>query len=112
MANWKYKLNISEIWNDEHMSIADKGKAIATKIRQTFPSKWFDWANNAYNEEIDEIAERLSDVTGWDEVSPEKEFNILMDELYNFGDRAAPPFFLRGCKMAWIETIVQEKQNA
>lgn len=105
MANWKYKLNISEPWNDEHMSIENKGKAIAVKIRQTFPDKWFDFDNNAYNEEIDEIAERFDNVTGWDEISPTQEFNIIMSELYDFGDRVAPPFFLRSCKMVWIETI-------
>lgn len=112
MANWKYTLNISNIWNDDSMSIENKGKAIATKIRQTFPDKWFDPGNSTYNEEVDEIAERLSNITGWGEVSPTEEFNIIMNELYDFGDQTVPPFFLYGCKMTWIETIVQEKENA
>jgi hypothetical protein len=105
MTHWKYTLNISKIWNDDHMPVENKGKAIAAKIRQTLPDKWFDFGNSSYNEEIDEIAERFNNVTGWDGVSPTEEFNIIMNELYDFGDRAAPPFFLRGCKMAWIETI-------
>lgn len=103
MANWKYTLDISKTWNDTYMSIENKGKAIATKIRQTFPNKWFDPGSSAYNEEIDEIAERLSDITGWDGISPTEEFNILMGELYDFGDQNISPW--KSNKMAWIETI-------
>ncbi len=105
MANWKYTLNISNIWNDDNMSIENKGKAVAAKIRQAFPQVWFDWENGGYNEEIDELAKRFEDITGYDEVSPLQEFNNCMSELYDFGDRSIGPWKWPASKMAWIETI-------
>lgn len=105
MASWKYTLNISNIWNNDDIPIQTKGKTIAAKIRETFPRSWFDWDNNNYNEEIDELAKRFENITGYDEVSPLQEFNDCIDELYDFGDQNVSSWRWPTSKMAWVETI-------
>lgn len=102
MANWKYRLDIRNIWNDEEMPIDEKGKAIADKILQTFPNEWFDWKSDDYDCDLEDLVERFRNITGYDEVSPVEEFDNCMDELYDFGDAQVAPWKWPSNRMAWI----------
>ena len=105
MANWKYKLNIKNIWQNEDMEIEDKGKAIAAKIKQTFPASWFDWESDKHDEELEQITEAFENITGYDDVSPVNEFDDWMSSLYDYGDAEVAPFGQwPPNKMAWIAT--------
>lgn len=104
MANWKYTLDIRNIWVSDKMSVEKKGKAIAVKIRQTFPKEWFDWESDEYDEDLEDLIERFENITGYDEITPVEEFDNCMDELYDFGDQHVTPWRWPSNKMAWIAT--------
>ena len=104
MAYWKYQLDIIKIWNDKEIPIDEKGKAIAAKIKQTFPNEWFDWESVDWNEDLEDLVKRFENITGYDEVSPIEEFDNCMDELYDFGDQQVAPWKWPSSKMAWIAT--------
>ena len=86
MANWKYTVDFSKFWNDENISVPDKGKLAAKQIRKAFPKSWFDFTSNDYDSEIDEIAEAFEHITGYDDVTPTEEFDNWMKALYDFAD--------------------------
>lgn len=106
MANWKYKLNISKIWNNESISIEDKGKMIASKIRQVFPNDWFDFDSESYDQDLDEIVEAFENITGYDDVPAVEEFDDWMEQLYEWADQEVAPFgkWPRNA-MCWVETV-------
>lgn len=104
MANWKYKVDIKSIWNDEGTTVAEKGKLIAGVLRQTFPYAWFLEDNDAYDEELDGIYQDFLDV-GRDDSDPVDYFDDVMNRLYDYGDMNVPPFNTwPPHKMAWIGT--------
>ena len=87
MANWKYKLNISNIWNNESLPIEDKGKMIASEIRKVFPNDWLDFESESYDQDLDAIVFALENITGYDGVLPVDEFNNEMEALYDWADQ-------------------------
>lgn len=104
MANWKYKLDISDVWtNDEPIEV--KGKQIADKILATFPNDWFDFESDDYDEELDDIVDRFENITGYDDVRPVDEFDDVMAQLYDWADSEVPPFgeWPRNA-MCWVST--------
>lgn len=105
MANWKYKLRISHIWNNEDMPIDEKGKAIAKVMRQVFKSSWLDELDPDFDEELDMIVHGFEDITGYDGTSPVEEFDDYMESLYDWADQEVAPFgkWPRN-KMCWVET--------
>lgn len=105
MSNWKYTLDIKDVWQDTKIPIKEKGKIIASLIKHTFPKSWLNWDSDDYDEDLDDIVEALDNITGYDGVSPVEEFNEWMAELYNYGDQEVAPFRQWPTnKMAWIKT--------
>jgi hypothetical protein len=105
MSNWRFKLKISHIWNDEAMPIEEKGKAIARVMRQTFPSYRLDENHNRYDYYLDTIINGFENITGYDDVSPVEEFDKWMGELYNWADQEVfPSSKWPQNKMCWVET--------
>ncbi len=92
MANWKYTVDLRSIWNDEQMAISDKGKVVATILRQVFPDEWLDDMNKAFDEDLDDLVNAFDNITGYDEVSPVEEFDGWMDDLYDYGNCLVAPF--------------------
>jgi len=106
MANWKYSVDIRNIWQDEEMFIGEKGKAVAAELRRVFPSSWLDWKSENYDEELDHIVQAFENITGYDDMSPVDEFDGWMSVLYDYGDAEVAPFGqMPPNKMAWIATI-------
>lgn len=105
MANWKYKLDISNIWHNEELPIEEKGKEIAKKIRATFPAEWLDFESESYDEELEGIVEAFENITGYDGAEPVEEFDDWMETLYDWADQEVAPFgqWPRNA-MCWIET--------
>ena len=95
MSGWRYTLRIKHIWENDEMSVEEKGRAIAAVIRQTFPDEWFDFDSADYDEDIDMIADGFDSITGYDDTSPVEEFDEFMYELYEWADRG---------KMCWVQT--------
>ena len=55
MSNWRYTLNIKDIWENEETSIAEKAIAIATRIQSVFHFL-LDLNSSKYDSWIDDIA--------------------------------------------------------
>ncbi|MCP4394878.1 MAG: hypothetical protein GY804_11530 [Alphaproteobacteria bacterium] len=109
MAQWKYKVNIKNIWNNDTLSLAEKGVKIAKVIKRTFPDEWLDFYHENYNEELESIVEGFKNITGYDNTPPVEEFDDYMHRLYDFGDMNVAPFGMvrpknTRYKMAWIKT--------
>ena len=99
MANWKYKVDIKSIWNNEDTTVAEKGKLIAAVIRRTFPNSWFVDNSENYDDQLFAIYDDFLDVDGVEH------FDDIMNRLYDYGDLSVPPFGVwPPHKMAWIST--------
>ena len=95
MADWKYKLDISDIWNeiddDDNESIISAGKQIAQRIRESiFFGEQPELESMAYD------FENCSD--------SQESFNECMSQLYDWGDMNLHPRGKIRQKMCWIKT--------
>ena len=104
MSNWRYTLNIKDIWENEETSIAEKAIAIATKIKSTFHFL-LNPSSPRYDSWIDDLVmvfEALSE----DKNPTVEEFNWIMEDLYDWGDQEVEPLgeWPRN-KMCWIKTF-------
>lgn len=101
MANWKYKVDIHDVWINDDMPIQEKGKAIGAALKSTFPESWFDEDSDDYDDVLDALYHDFQEIDG-DDV---ERFDSLMDELYDYGDCEVHPFNAwPPNKMAWIRT--------
>jgi len=41
---------------------------------------------------LEDIIDRFDNITGFDDVSPEEEFDDVMEQLYNWADQEVEPF--------------------
>lgn len=56
MANWKHKLNLTDVFHNDEVTLTDKTNTIIRRIKK---APWYEEAN--YNEELEEILEELND---------------------------------------------------
>ena len=95
MANWKYKIDLKEVWRkleDEEIEISEGGKQIAEILRNHK-------AYQEYETKLEEIAEQFEDV------EDKTDFNYILDDLYDWGDTTLPPLNAwPPNKIAWIST--------
>src|SRR3990172_170276 len=98
MADWKYKIDLKEIWkeyDEEKIDVVTAGKKVTKILRQSQP----------YLEDLDNCKDELDDIIYLfeHESETEEEFNVAMIELYNWGDQSLPtPKGKMERKMAWI----------
>ena len=100
MSNWKYKLDISNVWkdlNDKKVSYTEGAKIIAKRIRLLD-------VKGDYKDDFEELAEGF-EIFDSDDVG---EFDSLMEQLYDLGDTNVP--FTKGysgipSKLCWIKTV-------
>ncbi len=92
MANWKYRIDISNILHtDTYPAINDKGKELAKRIR-AFPH-------------FEEHGDPLNHIAWqFEEVEDVEEFDYILDDLYDWGDIALDDNW-NGSKMCWINTF-------
>ena len=82
MSNWKYKLDLTDVWNkvdDGKMTIPELGKIVADrleKVAESFPK--------VCKGEATEIAYYFR------EAEEESDFNDAMEDLYNLADSVLP----------------------
>lgn len=95
MANWKYKIDLKDIWtklSEDEIEISEGGKQIAEILRKHKAYK-------EYESELEEIAMQF------EEVETQNEFNAILQELYDWGDTTIPPMKAwPPNKIAWIAT--------
>lgn len=78
MANWRNKLKVKDIINDDNLSIEEKAIEIAKRIR-VLATKWSE--ENPIREEIMDIAD------DFESVEPNvEEFDGCLERLYDWGD--------------------------
>jgi len=54
---------------------------------------------------LEDIIDRFDNITGFDDVSPEEEFDDVMEQLYNWADQEVEPFGMwPKNKMCWVKT--------
>lgn len=103
MANWKHVLDISDIW-DAGLEMDDLGRRIATRLTNEFESILDDELDN-FDEELEEIIYRFNSITGYDDTTPEEEFDDVLNQLYDWADQEIEPFGLwPRNKMCWVKT--------
>ena len=78
MRDWKHTINFMSFWDDDDMSIADKGKAAAAEIKRVFP----DWENG---DDIEYIVEMFEEGVVQGE-APVQMFDSAMSDLYDWAD--------------------------
>lgn len=78
MTDWKKTINFVPFWNDDDMSIADKGKAAAAEIKRVFP----DWENG---DDLEYIVGDFEEGVAEDE-TPVEMFDSAMSDLYDWAD--------------------------
>lgn len=105
MANWKHKIFLGSFFHNDEIPVDQKGRLVADALKKAFSETWLDYSHDDYDDILYEIIERFENVTGWDDVSPTEEFDIILDELYNYGDLEVAPFgqWPRN-KMLWVDT--------
>lgn len=76
MAKWDHTIDFMSFWNDDDMSIGDKGKAVAAEIKRVFPT----FGND---DELEEIVDGFEhDVGKYDVLA----FDCLLENLYDWAD--------------------------
>lgn len=76
--DWKYVLDLSDFYRDEHMLIANKAGRIASRIEG---SRFFE---NEWTSAIDDVVNDLRDFS--DGGTSLAEFDDIMRELYEYAD--------------------------
>lgn len=103
MANWKHTLDISDIW-DAGLEMDELGRKIARKLSRKF-SSLLDFDSGNYDIELEYIIDCFDNITEFDDVSPEEEFDDVMEQLYNWADQEVEPFGMwPRNKMCWVKT--------
>ncbi len=96
MANWKYKLELKDLWeafDEGKLTIQELGKKVAERIEKLPCYK-------KYENELRTI------VMDFEIVKDVKEFDYILRELYDWADRCLPT--RRGFmqkKLCWIATF-------
>jgi len=80
MREWKQTINFMPFWNEDGMSIVDKGKAAAAEIKRVFP----DWENGD-DDELEYIVGDFEEGVAEDE-APVEMFDSAMSDLYDWAD--------------------------
>jgi len=97
MANWKYKLDLKDIWgkyDTGEMTVNEIGVEIANRIKK-LPC----YNDDDYFFELDDIA------TAFECVDNVEEFDYAMENLYNWGDiEWKPSKTIMKFKLCWIAT--------
>ena len=89
MANWKYKLNVSDFYHDDNLSIEEKGQRMVAAIKETFPLDY----------ELCDVIE------SFDVVDDVEEFDNIMSSFYDWCDQEVAPFGKWPAnKMCWVKT--------
>lgn len=94
MKPWKNTVNFKWFWNDENMSVEDKGKQAAIMLK---PLLKYSFKNDSELEEIIEMFECVSgdgEPPGASKFTATEDFDARMYDLYNWAD----------CNRVWIKT--------
>jgi hypothetical protein len=82
MTKWIYKLDFSSFYQDDNISVEDKGKMISKQLQQlidTTPVLKDNW-------DIEEIINMFDIISGYDDDSQVEVFDNWMEQLYDFSD--------------------------
>lgn len=88
MPKWNYTIDLNAFWDDEEMTIPEKGVAVKKEIEKLLEKH----PRLANETDLEYMAEMFANVTGWPAedgyaaVSEMEEFNIRMNELYDIAD--------------------------
>lgn len=104
MANWKYTLDLRNSWDKP---VDELGKIISRELINMVPQSWLDYDSEDFDSDLDEIVEFFNNITGYDDVTPEEEFDEAMWLLYEWADQEISPFHQwPSNKMMWIRTVI------
>ena len=83
MANWQSRLDLTDVWNKypDEITIQELCKTIVERLRK-INSKWF---HDIIVEERDRIADEF-EIMSTDKELTVEEFDVVMNELYDWGD--------------------------
>jgi len=99
MANWRNKLKIKDLLQDDKFTIAEKQIEIAKRIR-VLSTKWRD--GNPLREQLENLVDQFEAVE-----DSELEFNGVLEDLYDWGDQTVRtlPTDIRGIpsRMCFME---------
>lgn len=97
MANWINEIDIVDIWNkpiNEEYTIQQLSKDIAEKLSN------INYKNSNIENEKRDLIDCFLDLSTQEELT-DKEFDSLMDELYNWADQSLDS----NKNVCWIKTI-------
>ncbi len=77
MANWKHKLDVSDLFHDDNLTVTEKGAAIAARLKA---GPWMPTEAEDPNDEFLCLAEELA------EVDDEQYFNEVWSAIYDWAD--------------------------
>lgn len=92
MANWRHKIELGDFYHDNSLSIQDKGRKVAERIRAEL---------GRYDEALD-IADQFEDI------ADVEEFDDCMETLYDFGDQHTHPGGWPPSRLCWIGTFAAQ----
>lgn len=107
MANWKNKINITKVVQDDDCDGEVAGKYVADKLTAIQPNLQFGMeaetsVKEGIREELDDLISQFRDCC-----PDQEEFNHLLERLYDLGDTKLDHRF-GGRKFLWIETTTEE----
>lgn len=82
MRKWKYTIQAKYFYHDNSLSIQEKGKLMGAAIERLPLSK----IDLMCGYDLEDLAERFKNITGYDGITPVEEFDEYMTELYDIAD--------------------------
>ena len=79
LPSWAHKFNVSDIFHDDELTVAEKGKKIAARMKR---QPWFD-AEDSF---LDDLIGNFESYDGMDEDAAIDEFDGWWDEFNDWAD--------------------------
>ncbi len=91
MPKWNNTIDVSSFYHNDELTIPEKGVLISSAIQRAVK----DYEDtDKYGFEILDVVEQFKEITGYEDVTEEEEFNEIMSGFYDFCD----------CFRIWVKT--------
>lgn len=103
MAHWRHKLKVEHIMSNDALTPDQKGEQMAELLTVKL-ARYLDISTDDYEDELADIVDAFSGITGYDNTTPQQELDNVMTGLYDWADQeVAPPEGVKArSKMLWI----------